>query len=101
MKLYRQGDVLLRSISRLPEGQRKVRANGEVMEGEMTGHVHRLAELDQAEVLEIGAGLFVSVGDKGVSLVHEEHAPIVLPPGGYEVLRQSEYAPEAIRNVQD
>jgi hypothetical protein len=99
--MFRQGDVLIRKVKSLPKGQRVKRQSGQVLEGEATGHIHRIAELNQAEVLEIGDGLFLSVGENGVSLVHEEHKPIVLPPGDYEVLRQREYSPEAIRNVQD
>lgn len=99
--MYRQGDVLLRKINSLPKGERKKRQNGWLLEGEMTGHIHRIAELEQAEVMEIGNGLFVSVSDAGVSLVHQEHHTIQLPPGNYEVTRQREYSPEAIRNVQD
>ena len=99
--IYRQGDVLLRKINQLPKGKRTKRISGEVLEGEATGHIHRIRELEQAEVLEIGNGLFVSVGEDGVSLVHEEHKTIELPPGDYEITRQREYSPEAIRNVAD
>jgi hypothetical protein len=100
-EMFRQGDVLIRSVKKLPKGERRKRQSGEVLEGEATGHVHRIAELNQAEVLEIGEDLFLSVGENGVSLVHEEHKPIVLPPGDYEITRQREYSPEAIRNVAD
>jgi hypothetical protein len=99
--MVRQGDVLLRKVDKLPDGKRKRRASGEVLEGEVTGHVHRITDLEAAEVLEIGDGLFVSVSDNGVSLIHEEHKTIELPPGNYEVVRQREYSPEEIRNVQD
>ena len=83
-----------------------------------------------AEVLEIGDGLYVSVSEAGVRLtardqaisdamfggptssdliqeamgatfVHEEHGPITLPPGNYQVTIQREYSPEEIRNVVD
>lgn len=97
----RQGDVLIRRVKSLPGGDRKQRPNGHILEGEETGHVHRVLELDQAEVLEIGNGLFMSVGDSGVSIVHEDHKTIELPTGNYEITRQREYSPEAIRNVAD
>ena len=108
-KLYRQGDVLFRQIARLPKGQQKKRANATVAYGEVTGHSHRLCVEDMpvAEVLEIGDGLFVHVSESGVRIeggatfVHEEHGPITLPPGNYEVVIQREYAPEGIRNVID
>jgi hypothetical protein len=58
-------------------------------------------------VLEIGENLFVHVSDAGVriaggaTIVHEEHGPITLPPGDYQITIQREYEPESIRNVQD
>ncbi len=60
-----------------------------------------------AEVLEIGDGLFVHVSaaglriEGGATFVHEEHGPVTLPPGDYEVTIQREYSPEEIRNVAD
>lgn len=102
MKLYRQGDVLFKAVKSIPEGG-KVRKSGHILEGEVTGHIHRLAEtqLTEAEVLECGDGLFLSVTGEGVSIVHEEHRTLELPPGNYEIVRQREYSPEEIRNVQD
>jgi hypothetical protein len=106
---YRQGDVLFVQISALPSGEQKKRENGTVAYGEVTGHSHRLAVLESAEVLEIGSGLFVRVSEDGgigiegdaATFVHEEHAPVTLPPGNYEVRIQREYSPEEIRNVID
>ena len=101
MKIYRQGDVLFKEVKSIPEGG-KVRKSGHILEGEATGHIHRVAELDQAEVLEVGeTGLFLSVSSAGVSIVHEDHHTLELPPGNFEIVRQREYSPEAIRNVQD
>ncbi len=100
-KLYRQGDVLFRAIPTLPSATAKVRVSGHIIEGEATGHIHRLETLTQAEVLEIENGLYLRVGEEGVRIIHEEHSPITLPAGDYEVIRQREYSPEAIRNVAD
>lgn len=101
MKIYRQGDVLFKKIRSVPAGDAKKRTSGHILEGEATGHVHRVADVDAAEVLEIGEGLYLSVGDAGVGIVHEEHRTIELPRGDYEVVRQREYSPEEIRNVCD
>lgn len=109
LMLYRQGDVLFQRISKLPPGKRTKRNNATVAYGEVTGHSHALAVEDRkaAEVLEIGGGLYVRVSQKGLCIdggatfVHEEHAPVTLPPGSYEVTIQREYSPEAIRNVID
>lgn len=108
-ELKRQGDVLFIRRNKLPAGDAKKREDGAVAYGEVTGHSHRLADIETAEVLEIGGGVFVRVADDGVSIegdpgatfVHEEHGPISLAPGNYEIRIQREYSPEAIRNVVD
>jgi hypothetical protein len=101
MQMFRQGDVLFKEVKIIPTGG-TVRKTGHILEGEATGHIHRLGELDCAEVLEIESGLFVNVtADGGVSIIHEEHRTLTLPPGNYEVVRQREYSPEEIRNVAD
>jgi hypothetical protein len=109
--LWRQGDVLFKRIPRLPKGERKERANGVVAYGEVTGHSHALAVEDQdvAEVLEIEKGLYVHIRKSGISIedkkgatfVHQEHAPVTLPPGNYQVRIQREYTPGAVRHVVD
>lgn len=99
--LYRQGDVLFRRIDSIPRGGSAKRENGVIAYGEVTGHKHALADLDQAEVLECGEGLFVHVGENGVSIRHDEHGPIELPAGDYQITIQREYSPEEIRNVVD
>jgi hypothetical protein len=106
--LIRQGDVMFVPVAKLPAGDRKKRANGTVAYGEATGHHHSLMteDLKRAEVLEIGDGLFVHVSEDGVRLegatfTHQEHLPVTLLPGDYEVRIQREYAPDAIRNVID
>ena len=106
--LIRQGDVMFIPIASLPQGSRRKRDNGTVAYGEVTGHSHTLVEEDRtrAEVLEIGEGLYVQVSKDGIRIAgavfeHEEHLPVTLPPGDYEIRIQREYSPEAIRNVID
>ncbi len=100
--LYRQGDVLFKRIAAVPtNGAQKKRDNGVIAYGEVTGHTHAVADLEAAEVLEIGEGLYVRVGEDGVSIQHQEHGPIELPAGDYEITIQREYTPEAIRSVVD
>ena len=43
----------------------------------------------------------ISVSESGVSIVHDEHEPVTLPAGDYEVVRQREHSLEEIRNVAD
>lgn len=99
--IYRQGDVLIRRIGSLPKQKARPRLTGILAYGEVTGHAHKVEDLTHAEVLEVGSGLYLRVGQEGVRIVHEEHAPISLPPGDYEVEIQREYTPAEIRNVAD
>ena len=93
--LYRQGDVLLERIDKIPNGaKQKDQDNGRVIlaYGEVTGHAHQIASPD-----EVGATLTVAESAtflrlaKKAQLVHEEHATVDLPAGNYRVVQQSEY----------
>jgi hypothetical protein len=101
MKIYRQGDVLIKRIKAVPQNTAKVRESGILAFGEVTGHCHKVDNLEQAEVLEVGNDLYLRVSDEGVRIVHDEHAPICLPKGDYAVVIQQEYTPQEIRNVAD
>lgn len=103
--LYRQGDVLIRRVEEIPGGLERVpRENGRVVlaHGEVTGHAHVVeGEVEfLAADLEEMEGVFLRVLAEA-SVVHEEHATLVLPPADYEVVYQREYAPEEIRRVAD
>lgn len=99
---YRQGDVFLQRIAKIPEGRKIVRENGVLAYGEVTGHSHAVMDKTAAEVYEMEGALFLSVSaDGGVSIRHEEHGLITVPKGDYSVTIQREYTPEGIRNVAD
>ncbi len=102
MKQYRQGDVFLVKATRIPKAAKSCTAkNGRFVlaEGESTGHAHTICELDGTLFIE-GNRLFLKT-EAGCELLHQEHGPIVVDPGIYQVIRQREYSPEAIRNVAD
>lgn len=105
MKIFRQGDVLIRQVSAIPEGLGRVPLDGGrtiLAYGEVTGHAHAVvgdAELLASDVEEMRER-FLRV-DREVQVVHEEHDTITLPPGLYSVGIQAEYAPEEIRTVAD
>ena len=97
--IYRQGDVAIRKIERLPiaaqtpidrDGGRIVLAYGEV-----TGHAHAILEPDTdvrfMGTAELAQRFLEVLAEVGVRLVHEEHDTIDLPAGTYEVIRQREY----------
>jgi hypothetical protein len=105
-RIYRQGDVLLVAVSSKPETavEQIERENGAIVlaHGEATGHAHAIkskgATLFRDQKLQ---AIFLQVSDVPALLEHQEHTTIELPPGNYEVIRQREYSPEAIRQVQD
>ena len=98
--MWRQGDVFIASVPSLPRGA-KPRPGGVLVEGELTGHSHRVADLRTAEVLQDGDRLFLRVLADAATIVHQEHGPITLSRGTYRVWGQREYSPEAIRRVLD
>src|ERR1700677_2773737 len=101
MKVYRQGDVLIKRVKAVPQTTANKRESGILAFGEVTGHCHKVENLNQAEVLEVGTDLYLRVSEDGVRIVHDEHAPIMLPAGNYEITIQREYSPEEFRNVAD
>lgn len=103
MTIYRQGDVLIRKVDDLPDGERKrVRAKGGrviLAEGEATGHAHAVRAVGVI-LWAYAAQRYLEVQKEAI-LQHEEHEAIPLPPGNYEIVRQREYRPEGIRRVAD
>ncbi|MFX1450650.1 MAG: hypothetical protein ACFFCM_07410 [Promethearchaeota archaeon] len=87
-KIYRQGDVLVKKIEKLPKRLKKLDTDVIVM-GEATGHAHRL---QNGSIYIYGSQMYLEVYNGG-ALVHEEHSPIELEPGIYEVIRQREFDP--------
>jgi hypothetical protein len=86
-----QGDVLLRKLTKLPPGEAKTihRKRCVLAEGEHTGHSH-VVEDDEAELIKIGERMLLKL-TKAATVVHEEHKPITLSPGIWEIGRVQEY----------
>lgn len=102
-KMYRQGDVLLIATTETARGQ-DAREKGRIIlaHGEMTGHAHEIEATPEVTFEEVNAAKILRVmGSQPVMLKHQEHSPIEIEPGTYIARRQSEYAPEEIRNVAD
>lgn len=108
MKIFRQGDVLLRQVSEIPidavVAEKKDQLGNKrivLAYGEVTGHAHAIHDLENTDVFVKGDGtMYLQVKDP-VDLKHEEHATITLPAGNYERVLQREYSPESIRQVLD
>jgi hypothetical protein len=116
--MYRQGDVLLEKLNAIPERSRTDETL--LVRGEGRNHGHFIkgeaVEILNAEDNELtgGGGLVTQYLDlkTEAALEHllidsgewtQEHAPIIIPPGKYRVIKQREYNPysKAIRAVKD
>lgn len=103
MKVFRQGDVLIKEIESIPETAKKANPkNGKwiLAEGEATGHHHAITLMTGILFIDELNRMFLHT-EKSCELTHQEHGPITIPAGNFEVIRQREYTPEAIRNVAD
>ena len=102
--IFRQGDVLIVRRSRRPSGDAKpiAREKGRIVlaHGEATGHAHAIKS-PKASLFEVAGRVFLAVDGDVVALEHEEHHTIEIPRGDWEIIRQREYSPEAIRMVAD
>jgi hypothetical protein len=98
LRIYRQGDVLLREVLAIPDAATPVdRDAGRVVlaYGEVTGHAHAISAPEEEAVLlstTENERFLRLVAD--VDLVHEEHDPIRLPAGTYAVVLQREWTDE-------
>lgn len=101
MEHYRQGDVLLVSISDIPQAAARIKPKRVILaEGEVTGHVHELVG-GKVKVYEDSAkAVFLQIME-APELRHAEHATQTIAPGAYRVIRQVEYEPQELRRVAD
>lgn len=104
-KLYRQGDVLIIAVAKkdMPAALKPgTREKGRIIlaHGEATGHAHAISDPEVDVLVGNDGRVFLRV-PAGTEVRHEEHSPVALPAGNFEVRRQREYSPEAIRNVAD
>lgn len=104
LQTYRQGDVLVQQVAKLPQGTKRVKREGGriiLARGEATGHHHSIADRATALLEAPDGERFLNVGPHGAVIEHQEHDTINLPEGKFRLRRQREYTPEAIRNVAD
>lgn len=105
MNRIQQGDVLLKRIDRLPEGEctgDEQTASRILAYGEVTGHAHRIENEAGTEVVRILGKLYL-VAKEEARLRHEEHRPVIIPPGVYEVniVRETDHLEGVVRQVAD
>ncbi len=103
-KQFRHGDLFLEEVQSIPQGAKIKKTKGVLLEGEVTGHAHRLIMKETTDFVtyEKNGTLFLQVITPTIPLEHEEHKTIEIPAGTYEITRQREFDPyEGIRDVQD
>lgn len=105
LKYLQQGDVILKVIKKIPNGDRiqtELSKNRILAEGEATGHAHRIEDQEGVEVFSVMNQLYAIIAKETV-LRHEEHHPIKLPSGLYEVgiVREYDHFAEEARKVAD
>lgn len=101
------GDVIITRVDMLPENfaGMETEPKNALAYGELTGHVHQLCG-------EPGVDFDLRVspaGERHLKIVqptmlrHQEHDPILLKPGNYQIGIQREFDPfeKLIRSVQD
>ena len=95
--IFRQGDILFQRVSDLPKDVSQIPNSLTVALGEITGHHHSFKTQSQVLLYKNGSSqdpTAVQVLEKeGAVLEHQEHLPLVLPEGVYEVKREQEYNP--------
>jgi hypothetical protein len=93
---YRQGDVFLMEVSKLPEDAKEEAPSDKIVlaYGEVTGHSHSVRTED-AKLYRNNNDDYLVV-EEHANLVHEEHDAIALPAGIYRIIRQREYNPRTV-----
>ena len=96
---YRHGDLLIRKVKTIPQTVEKVRGNV-LAKGEVTGHKHKLS--GQIQIFANQERKFFEAKQETI-LSHQEHKPLEIPEGKYEVIQEREWNPfdEQIRRVMD
>ena len=101
------GDVVIERVAALPADFASLPAEPKqaLAYGEATGHIHQLQGGNEAFDLRYNPQTgerFLRIVQP-VTLKHQEHSPIVLPPGDYVSRQQVEYDPfeQLVRKVVD
>ena len=103
-KQFRQGDVFLLPVEKQEvTGEQEVKRDGKrvvLAYGEVTGHAHAIHN-PGATLYAVNENLRILRIEEKATLQHEEHGPIQLPSGDYQVIQQRENTPLGWRVVSD
>jgi|TARA_R110000751_G_scaffold302637_1_gene416799 DNA-binding LytR/AlgR family response regulator len=102
-----QGDVLLTKvakdkISKTAKRVAPVRGRLILAEGEATGHAHAVTTEEGIKLYTMDQILFLTA-DHDCTVVHEEHGPVTIPKGTWQVgaVQEYDYVEQEARNVRD
>jgi hypothetical protein len=98
-KMFRQGDLLFIPCQEIPKDAVE-QPDGIVARGESTGHMHRIADTQRAMLYMLLGNMYIKARYE-TEVKHEEHKPIILPPGEWKIKRQREYQPDGWKQVAD
>lgn len=106
MKQKQQGDVLFKHVKNISlEGATKLKPGKRgliLADGEHTGHAHCIEEETDAELYQIGERMLLKL-TATKTVTHEEHKPVTLEPGTWEIgrVREYDYFQKMERTVRD
>jgi hypothetical protein len=102
-----QGDVILNRVNLNISKATKVKKNNRgivLAEGEATGHYHGIeVEESEAELIQLGEKMLLNVKADSVTLKHQEHKPITIDKGVWEVgqVVEKDWLNNMVRKVVD
>lgn len=76
MRIFRQGDVILREVEKLPEGK----VISETDRLEVSGETGQLHVIEKVKVVQIDWDQYLLTLQEGAVMTHPEHPPLELPP---------------------
>lgn len=92
--IIQQGDVIIESVETIPAATKPGKlSKGHIVlaEGETTGHAHRIAAVAGVVFREGENGMFYLQNKEDLTVTHEEHKTVFIPPGVWRVRKVQEY----------
>lgn len=89
-KYFQQGDVLITKVCNVDISKAEKLDHLVLAEGEATGHAHRLVN-GVGQLMMLDSIMHLKVFSDNATIIHDEHAPITIPKGDYEIKIVKEY----------
>ena len=98
-QFIQQGDVVIAKVDKI-KGKKLNHLT--LAKGEKTGHHHTITE-GEAELYEENGTLYLRINSENATLTHQEHKPIVIEKGDYEIgiVQEYDHFAEEARRVAD